>query len=220
MTGVASFFDLDRTLLDAATEQVMAQQMRRAGLLGWGDILRIALAYLRYDNGITDYDALKRRSVRAVLADRPVAACSALAESLIESLMQERLFAEARGRLHFHRSAGHCVCIVSSAVDLLVAPCARHLEADAFFATALATDGECFSGEIHGRIHAGPAKAAAIREFAQARGLDLAASYAYGDHYDDRFMLASVGNPVAVNPNRRLRDHARQEGWQVVQWRV
>src|SRR5680860_1248436 len=51
----------------------------------------------------------------------------------------------------------------------------------------------------------GEQKAAAIREEAEARGLDLADSYAYSDSITDLPMLGAVGHAVAVNPDRELR---------------
>ena len=43
-----------------------------------------------------------------------------------------------------------------------------------------------------------------MREIAEARGLDLDASWAYSDSESDLPMLRAVGHPVAVNPDREL----------------
>src|SRR5690606_2743793 len=59
-------------------------------------------------------------------------------------------------------------------------------------------------------------KAEAMRREAAARGLDLAASYAYSDSVTDLPMLEAVGHPVAVNPDRELRRAAQERGWPIV----
>jgi phosphoserine phosphatase len=53
----------------------------------------------------------------------------------------------------------------------------------------------------------------------RAAGIALAGSAAYGDSSADLPMLRCVGHPVAVNPGRRLRRAAEENGWEVVEWR-
>ncbi|MGH7338800.1 MAG: HAD family hydrolase, partial [Myxococcota bacterium] len=48
---------------------------------------------------------------------------------------------------------------------------------------------------------------------------DLTKSYAYADSLSDLPMLESVGHPVAVNPDPRLRRIARERRWAVERWR-
>ena len=64
----------------------------------------------------------------------------------------------------------------------------------------------------------GAGKAAAIRELADERGYDLAASTAYSDSHTDLPFLEAVGNPVVVNPDRELRRIAEERGWPVLEF--
>jgi hypothetical protein len=66
----------------------------------------------------------------------------------------------------------------------------------------------------------GPEKAVRVRELAESRGVDLARSYAFSDSVNDLPLLELVGNPVAMNPDRRLRAEARRRGWQVLDFRT
>jgi hypothetical protein len=43
--------------------------------------------------------------------------------------------------------------------------------------------------------------------------VDLSASYAYADSISDLQLLEMVSNPVAVYPDERLRQVARDRGW-------
>jgi hypothetical protein len=45
-------------------------------------------------------------------------------------------------------------------------------------------------------------------------------SFAYSDSINDLPMLELVGNPVAMNPDRKLAAVARRRGWQVLDFRV
>jgi len=75
-----------------------------------------------------------------------------------------------------------------------------------------------WTGRVAGAAMFGEEKALAIKRFARERGIPLAQSSAYGDSSLDRWMLASVGHPVAINPTRRLRRVARLHGWQILAW--
>ena len=58
-------------------------------------------------------------------------------------------------------------------------------------------------------------RALAIRE-----GLNLRRCTAYSDSINDVPMLSLVGTAVAVNPDGKLRDVARERGWEVKDFRT
>jgi phosphoserine phosphatase len=75
-----------------------------------------------------------------------------------------------------------------------------------------------WTGRILGDAMFGEAKARAVRGIGAAEGFDLNRSYAYGDTASDRWMLAAVGRPAAVNPSPDLSRIARLHDWPVLFW--
>jgi hypothetical protein len=51
------------------------------------------------------------------------------------------------------------------------------------------------------------------------RGYDLADCYAYSDSVSDVPLLAAVGHPSAVNPDKGMRREAIEHGWQILEFR-
>jgi HAD superfamily hydrolase (TIGR01490 family) len=95
----------------------------------------------------------------------------------------------------------------------------RGLEVNVFvLATQLEIRDGRWTGRVAGAAMFGEEKAVAIKRFARAQGIALAQCSAYGDSSSDRWMLASVGHPFAINPTRRLRRTARLHGWQMLAW--
>jgi phosphoserine phosphatase len=88
------------------------------------------------------------------------------------------------------------------------------------FATELGLCEGSWTGTVAGEPRLGEAKAAAVKRFALVCGAPLSECFAYGNHALDRSMLEAVGTPIAVNPTSRLRQIARQRGWQVMKWAV
>jgi phosphoserine phosphatase len=66
----------------------------------------------------------------------------------------------------------------------------------------------------------GPAKGEAVRALAEREGLDLSRCSAYSDSYNDLPMLSLVGDPCVINPDSKLRDHARANGWRIRDYRT
>jgi phosphoserine phosphatase len=64
----------------------------------------------------------------------------------------------------------------------------------------------------------GEAKARAVKKLAEEMQLDLSRCYAYGDGANDRWLLATVGKPAAVNPSAKLARIARDRSWPVLHW--
>jgi phosphoserine phosphatase len=85
-------------------------------------------------------------------------------------------------------------------------------------ATRLEEKDERWTGRVLGQPMFGEAKAIAVWWYAKKWKLKLSECSAYGDGALDRWMLASVGKPVAVNPDSGLRRTARRRRWEIVNW--
>jgi len=117
-----------------------------------------------------------------------------------------------------HRRQGHPIVFVTGGLEVVMRPLAEFLQVDELMATQLVERDGFFTGELDGPAIADEQKATMVREWARTHGIDLTLSYAYGNSMGDAPMLACVGNAVAVNPDGRLRRHARLHSWRTVRW--
>ncbi|MFZ3217464.1 MAG: HAD-IB family hydrolase [Candidatus Acidiferrales bacterium] len=228
--GVGAFFDVDGTLVPGPSLEwrfigfLMARgEISAAQVGGWlGEFLanlprdahRAIEANKRYLGGIRE----------SLAGEWENAAGTGFSRGL-DSLPY---FDEAVRQLAWHCAQGHRVFLVSGTL----APLARavaHALLDLFgveievCATELAVGREfprIWTGRIAGEHMSGSAKLRAVKALAARYGLDLARSYAYGDRLADVPMLAAVGHPVAVNPERGLARFARRRGWGICRWKL
>ncbi|MGF1472643.1 MAG: HAD-IB family hydrolase [Rubrobacteraceae bacterium] len=128
----------------------------------------------------------------------------------------ERIYPEALERLLEHKRAGHRVVLLSGALDFLLEPF-KDL-ADDVLSASLEEENGVYTGELTGAPVAGDARARMLASFARRRKVDLSRSYAYADSISDLPMMEAVGNPVAVNPDRRLELAAEERGWRIRRW--
>ena len=137
-------------------------------------------------------------------------------------------FAQAIETVAWHAKQGHEIALISGTLEPLARGAARAMEAEladrgiAVAIRVIATrleekDGE-FTGKILGEAMFGEAKARAATRLAGDMRLDLRRCYAYGDSLNDRWMIAAVGRPAAVNPSNEFASIARTCGWPVLNW--
>ena len=213
----AAFFDLDKTVIAKASVVAFGTPLYKEGLISRRTILRGLWGQLVYLHLGADEDriARMRSSVLALTKGWEQQRVRAIVEEALESVVAPIVFAEALELLRAHRAAGRMVVIVSASPEEIVGPLASYLGADHAIASRARLDDEGrYSGEMAFDAF-GSAKVDAIRELAQAHGLDLDASYAYSDSATDLPMLEAVGHPVAVNPDRELARVAGERGWEI-----
>ena len=114
-----------------------------------------------------------------------------------------------------HQAQGHGIVLLTGSLSFLLSPLQEALAADWLIATEVASNGRFFTGEIAGLQPRGENKLSLLLELARVHNLDLARSFAYGDHLQDLHLFRRIGNPVAVNPSWRLRRLARRHHWPI-----
>jgi HAD superfamily hydrolase (TIGR01490 family) len=218
---VAAFFDVDNTIVRGASAYHLARELYRRGFFSLRDILfaaRHALAFAATGENLGRIAAIEERALR-LLRGHAVAEVLAIGEEVYEQVLDSRVFPGTRALLEAHAAAGHEVWLVTATPTEISDLLARRLGATGSLGTRVETVEGRYTGRLLGdRVH-GAGKRAGVEALARERGLDLAASYGYGDSVNDVAMLSVVGHPCAVNPERRLRAHAARAGWPVHDFR-
>ncbi|MDQ1288605.1 MAG: hypothetical protein QG622_2171 [Actinomycetota bacterium] len=210
----AAFFDLDKTIIARSSTFAFSRPFYAGGLITRSAVLRSAYAHFVYLVGGADHDQMER--MRAYLSDLvtgwDVQQVRDIVAETLEELIQPLVYREATALIATHRAAGRDVVIVSSSGAEVVEPIGAMLGADHVVATRMGVEDGRYSGEIVYYAY-GENKAEAVRALAADRGYDLTECYAYSDSITDLPMLAAVGHPTAVNPDRALRKEASSRGW-------
>jgi len=216
----AAFFDLDKTVISKSSSLALSRPMYRAGLVSRSTLLKGAyaqLVYLLVGADEKKMDRLKEGMLAMTKGWDKEQVEQVIREALTE-LIDPYIYLEALDLMALHRALGRTVFIVSSSPEEVVRPLAEHLgDVDVIATRAKIEDGK-YTGQLEFYCY-GEGKAEAIRQIAEERGIDLSGSYAYSDSSTDVAMLAAVGHPVAVNPDRELRKEAEKRGWQIRDFR-
>jgi HAD superfamily hydrolase (TIGR01490 family) len=219
---VAAFFDLDKTVIAKASMVAFSRPLHRAGMLSRRLMLKAAWGQLVYQMwGATPEKLEKlRESVLALTKGWDQTEISAIVRDALGDVIEPIVYDEALERIRAHQRWGHRVFLVSASPEEVVAPIAQLLEVDEAIATRAELDEQGrYSGRTERYVYA-EEKVVAMQEAVERHGIDLAHSWAYSDSATDIPMLAAVGHPVAVNPDRELARAARERGWMVEHFRL
>ena len=212
----AAFFDMDHTLLRIDTGTSWTRFLYRRGELPGSMVAKALYWSTLYKLAVLDMEAVFTRLCLGLAGDSEaemIAKCDVWYRDHVAPEVAPAALVAA----HHHHAAGDLVVLATGSTVYAARPVAR----GAGIAHVLATELEVVAGAFTGRPSAlcfGAHKVTLAEAWAARHGVDLAASYFYSDSYNDLPMLSRVGTAVAVNPDARLRRHARRVGWTITEW--
>jgi HAD superfamily hydrolase (TIGR01490 family) len=208
---------MDRTLIRCNSGTLWVRWQRERGeislyqtmrALGW--IAQYKLSLLDMEAVLTQLIASMRGQSEGALADK--------ARLFFDGLVAPQVAPKALQAIERHRADGHVVAILSTSTPYLVEPLARHLGIEHAICTRMNIADGCFDGTHKKPACYGAGKVHWAEAFAREQDVDLGRSFFYTDSYSDLPMLERVGMARVINPDIRLKRHARRVGWSVDEW--
>ncbi|MFC7451277.1 HAD-IB family hydrolase [Rhodococcus daqingensis] len=214
---VAAFFDLDKTIIAKSSTLAFSKPFFDQGLINRRSVLKSSYAQFLFLLAGADHDQMERMRTHLtnMCAGWDVEQVRTVVAETLHDIVDPLVFAEAADLIADHKLRGHDVVVVSASGEEVVTPIADALGADHAAATRMEVKDGRFTGEVDFYCY-GEGKVDAIRELARQENYDLERSFAYSDSVTDLPMLAAVGHPTAVNPDRALRKEAAGKGWPIL----
>jgi HAD superfamily hydrolase (TIGR01490 family) len=214
----AAFFDLDKTVIAKSSLVALGPELHARGLLHRRTLIRAGIGQLWFQRFGADERRLERvrESVLKITRGWDRDEVRQLVKETLNDAIEPLIYAEALELIDYHLAQGEEVYLVSSAPAEIVEPFAELLGITGTISSEATVDelGK-FTGEME-FFAQGENKAVAIRDLAERRGIDLAASAAYSDSETDVPMLEVVGRPYVVNPDRALARIAHERAWPIL----
>nr|WP_302182723.1 HAD-IB family hydrolase [Paraconexibacter antarcticus] len=217
--GSAAFFDLDRTLMAGSSGLHWARAARSSGLVSRRKMAHYAWRNVKFRlRGSTDEETdAVRAEVARMLEGVRVRDLQRLAPKVLAGVLP-RLYPQMLDVAYAHQDEGRRVFIVTAASQDLASIIARIVGFDGALGARYEVVDGVYTGRDAGIFTYRDGKPLAMRELAEAEGIDLGSSWAYSDSESDLPMLRAVGHPVVVNPDPELARVAREEGWEVMRF--
>jgi putative phosphoserine phosphatase/1-acylglycerol-3-phosphate O-acyltransferase len=209
---VAAFFDFDGTVIDGFSVAALYKERLRKFDVGPLELLQLISALGQSDPDEEQFTMLAEQAA-AVWKGRDEADLTEFGRRVFVQRIGETLFLDAWEVVQAHKRMGHTLVFASAASRFQLEPMAEELGVDDVLCTQFEEVDGMLTGKLAGPPLWGSLKAAAVREYATERGLDLSRCYGYGNGDEDINFLQQVGIPCAVNAQPLLAAHADREGW-------
>jgi HAD superfamily hydrolase (TIGR01490 family) len=128
------------------------------------------------------------------------------------------VYPQARSEINFHKEKNAKVVILSSALTPICRDMSWYLGMDDILCSDLEVINGYLTGHPVGHLCFGEEKRVRLLEYCEKNNSKTSDVWYYGDSISDLPALSSVGNPVCVNPDKKLRRVGSARGWKILWW--
>ena len=223
MTQLA-LFDLDSTLLPCDSDYEWGQFLARIGVVDGEDYAKKnERFYQDYKDGKLDIHAFLRFSLKP-LSEHSRAQLKEWHDAFMKEVINGQLRQEAIDLVKRHQDAGDLCCVITATNSFVTRPIVESFGIQHLVATEPATVGDNpsanFTGEVKGTPNFREGKIQNLHDWLATHQLSfdkMPRSYFYSDSINDLPLLEEVSNPVATNPDERLRNEAIKRNWPILE---
>ncbi|HOO98420.1 MAG TPA: HAD-IB family hydrolase [Bacteroidales bacterium] len=212
-----AFFDLDHTITGSVSGKELVKTAYRKGMLRKSVMAR-AIGLL------AGYRLKLVRPEKAIekmgswVKNIPVEIFEKLCEEVFSNVLKPSIYPQVKQELEFHRKRNAGLVMLSSTVTPLCSMMARHLGLDDTLCSGMEYSDGILTGKTIGKFCFGAEKAIRLKAYCEKNNSKTGDAWYYGDAMADLPALRIVGNPVCVNPPKKLRKIALKNGWKVYYW--
>lgn len=209
---------MDRTLLRVETASLYVRYQRDIGEATWRDMLQTTYWVGQYTLGILDASKVAEKVI-GTIRGLPETVLAARCDDWFSRYVEQHITDGGREAVRRHREAGELCAIVTGASPYASWPLARRLGITHVVSTVFEVDADgVFTGRPEEPLCLGEGKVQRAEKLAKEQGFALRDAIFYSDSITDLPLLERVAEPVAVNPDRRLRRVAVARGWRIERW--
>lgn len=215
-----ALFDLDHTLLPIDSDHAWGEYTVERG---WRDAAvfkaRNDAFYENYKIGKLDPEEYLLFATEAI-RERGATESIALRADYIRAIIEKSIKKPALDLLAKHRATGDEILLVTATNEFVTEPIAQLFGIEHLIAVQLEKGANgWYTGRWTGTPSFKEGKVERVRQWLQARGKtwdDVTHSTFYSDSMNDLPLLEKVDEPVATNPDPRLRALATERGWKII----
>lgn len=215
-------FDLDHTLLNGDTQSEWGRYLGDRGIINFKEYQKaMALFAHDYHQGKLDIHALMRFQI-AILKEHPLVTLPAWREQFVEERIRPLIAKGAWKTLREHQQQGDVLILITATNEFLTKPIAKLLGIPHLIASQEEYDSE---GVLTGHFSGIPSyREGKIKRFHQWLETHQRSNYQeiwfYSDSHNDLPLLSIVDQPIAVNPDAQLHEHALKNHWKIVDFGI
>jgi len=212
----AAIFDLDNTLVRGSSLFHFGVYLSRVGVINPMHVMRHLgreLAYVRQGGEKSGVPGDLARRLLMLVRGRSQSALRAHAEAFVGLHLREHVLASTLAEVMAFQFRHIPVLLATASPQELADAIAVELGLAGAIGTVAEARKDRYTGLLASPIAHGMQKAVRVQALISERGWTAKECWAYTDSVNDLPLLASVGHPVVVNPDRHLTRLAELNRW-------
>ena len=215
-----AIFDLDNTLISDDSDFLWGQFLVDQGIVDKNQYEEANTRfYENYKQGELDIVEFLHFSLAPLAKNEPEQLYKWRAQ-FIEEIIKPIQLKPAIRLVNKHRFKGDTVMVITATNRFVTEPIVKLFGID----NLLATTPEFVDGRYTGKFNGTPCfqegKVTLLKEWLENSTETLENSWFYSDSHNDISLLKLVDNPVAVDPDEKLGDYAKQADWSIISLRT
>jgi len=213
-----AFFDLDRTMINSVSGMALAKSAWKNGLMNYSDLAKALLLSISWSLGLMDPVKVMHEMVSWVNG-LDEAVFKDICGKVFNDILLPSLYNDVQPEIEMHRKNNGKTVILSSSVIQICRQFADHLGMDGVVCSELEAVNGTMTGRAKGRLCFGPEKLVRLKDYCEKNNNTLSEAWYYADAGSDIPVLETIGNPVCVNPDKKLNKQAIANNWKVCNWK-
>ncbi len=215
-----AIFDLDNTLIADDSDYLWGQFLVDQGIVDKELYEEVNIKFYEdYKLGTLDITEFLHFSL-APLAKNTPEQLYQWREQFVEEIIKPIVLKPAIRLINKHRYKGDTVMVITATNRFVTEPIVKLYGID----NLLATTPEFVDGRYTGNFEGIPCfqegKVKLLEEWLKTSEETMKNSWFYSDSHNDLPLLKLVDNPVAVDPEEKLRAYAEQQDWSIISLRM
>ena len=214
-----AIFDLDNTLLGGDSDYLWGEYLVETERVNSVDYQRMNQhfydQYLAGTMDIFEFSAFQFKP----LADNSMATLVQWRDDYLAKKIDSIILPGALALIEKHRQQNDTLLIITATNSFITTPIASKLA----IPNLIATEPEVLDGQFTGKVSGTPSyqqgKVTRLQIWLKDNKQSLAGSYFYSDSHNDLPLLELVDQPIAVDPDPKLRAIAQQRHWSILSLR-
>lgn len=214
-----AIFDLDNTLIADDSDYLWGQYLVDQGIVDKTNYESAnAKFYEDYKSGTLDINKFLEFSLKPLAEYEPQQLYQWRTE-FVESLIKPIVLEPAQMLVNKHRQQGDTLLVITATNRFVTEPIVALFGIENLLATPPEFTNGRFTGKYTGIPCFQSGKVALLDQWLEKTGQSMDNSWFYSDSHNDLPLLKRVDNPVAVNPDEKLKAFAENSGWPVISLR-
>lgn len=208
-----AIFDIDGTITQKSSERFFIKHLLKQKKLSYTRLVYTFFLFilkhpLQARNGFKQNKMYLRNLKEAELRS--------LAIECFDKQIQGNIKNNVLEEIHRRKAEGYKILLLSGSLPCLAEPMVQYVRADFRICSEVELSDGRFTGTMTALHPYAMNKKILAEKFCNENRFDLRQSCAYANEWADRFLLEAVAEPVAVDPDEKLKQLAMKKNWKVI----